>query len=136
MIYEAMLQVRDGGKKLFHGKMPSNQKDLNSEVLRVVDKKLENTGIDVKGFRLKIEAYVSGHVPDPSMEHSVDKILALVMGMSPKNKKIIIDALVDNLAHDADCWDQSKKVLKNVHKSKLPVEIAVEEIQKMFNVEA
>lgn len=68
MIYEAMLQVRDGGKKLFKGKMPPNQKALNSKVCKVLDKLLEGSGIDVKGFRLKVEAYAPGHAPDPGFE--------------------------------------------------------------------
>jgi len=68
MIYEVMLQVRDRGLKLFKGKLPPSQKALNSKVLKVLDKRLEGSGIDVKGFRLKVEAYAPGHAPDPSLD--------------------------------------------------------------------
>ena len=69
MIYEAMLQVRDGGKKLFKGKLPPPpQWELNKKVCEVLDKVLEGSGIDVKGFRLKVEAYAPGHVPYAGFE--------------------------------------------------------------------
>lgn len=68
MIYEAMLQVRDGGKILFKGSMPPDQPSLNEMVDQVLNRKLEGSGIVVKGFRLKVEAYEKGRAPDPSFK--------------------------------------------------------------------
>ncbi len=68
MIYEAMLQVRDGGKVLFGGSLPPDVPTLNEKVMQVVDRKMEESGIVLKGFRLKVEAYEHGKAPDNSFK--------------------------------------------------------------------